>query len=94
MAHNNDIKTFFVHFNLLPILMSASMYFQTKMTPTAASGGQMAIMNTMMPIMMLVFFYNMPSGLVIYWLVNTIMTIYQTWRIQRTAPATGGAPAQ
>jgi YidC/Oxa1 family membrane protein insertase len=81
------------NFNVLPVLMSMSMWLQTKLTPTTASGGQMAIMNTMLPIMMLVFFYNMPSGLVLYWLVNTVMTIYQTWRIQRAAPTTGGAQA-
>jgi YidC/Oxa1 family membrane protein insertase len=79
------------NFNILPILMSLSMYLQTKLTPSAASGGQMALMNTMLPFMMLIFFYNMPSGLVLYWLVNTVMTIYQTWRIHRTAPTTGGA---
>ncbi len=77
-------------FNLLPILMSVAMYFQTKLTPTASAGGQMAVMNTMMPLLMLFFFYNMPSGLVLYWLVNTILQIQQTWKIQKTAPATGG----
>jgi YidC/Oxa1 family membrane protein insertase len=80
-------------FNLLPILMSLSMYYQTKLTPTPAAGGQMALINTMMPIMMLVFFYSMPSGLVLYWLINTLVTIYQTWRIHQTAPAAGGAKA-
>jgi YidC/Oxa1 family membrane protein insertase len=79
------------NFNLLPIFMAVSMYMQTKLTPTTAAGGQMAAINTMMPLMMLVFFYNMPSGLVLYWLINTVMTIYQTWRIHRTVPATGGA---
>jgi YidC/Oxa1 family membrane protein insertase len=79
------------NFNLLPILMAVAMYLQTKLTPTTAAGGQMAAINTMMPLMMLVFFYNMPSGLVLYWLINTVMTIYQTWRIHRTAPALGGA---
>jgi len=78
-------------FNLLPILMAVAMYFQTKLTPTTSTGGQMAMLNTMMPVMMLFIFYNMPSGLVLYWFINTAMTIYQTWRIQRTAPATGGA---
>ena len=76
-------------FNLLPILMSAAMWVQTKLTPTGAAGGQMALMNTLMPVMMLVFFYQMPSGLVIYWLVNTLMTIYQTWRIHKTASPMG-----
>ncbi|MFH1843007.1 MAG: membrane protein insertase YidC [bacterium] len=77
-------------FNLLPILMAVAMYFQTKLTPTPSTGGQMAMLNTMMPVMMLFIFYNMPSGLVLYWFINTAMTIYQTWRIQRTAPVTGG----
>ena len=76
-------------FNLLPLLMSASMWVQTKMTPTGAAGGQMAIMNSLLPVMMLFFFYQMPSGLVLYWLVNTVVTIYQTWRIHKTASPLG-----
>ena len=75
--------------NVLPILMSVAMYFQTKMTPTTGAGGQMAAMNTMMPLIMVFIFYNMPSGLVLYWLVNTIMQGYQTWRIHQTAPSKG-----
>ena len=78
-------------FNLLPILMTGLMVVQTKLTPTGAAGGQMAAMNTVMPVVMLFIFYQMPSGLVLYWLVNTVMTIYQTWRIHKTTPATGGA---
>ena len=76
--------------NVLPILMSVAMYFQTKMTPTSGAGGQMAAMNTMMPLIMVFIFYNMPSGLVLYWLTNTIMQGYQTWKIHQTAPTTGG----
>ena len=78
--------------NVLPILMSVAMYFQTKMTPTSGAGGQMAAMNTMMPLIMVFIFYNMPSGLVLYWLVNTVMQGYQTWKIHKTAPSEG-APA-
>jgi YidC/Oxa1 family membrane protein insertase len=77
-------------FNLLPILMAVAMYLQTKLTPTTA-GGQMAVINSLMPLMMLFFFYNLPSGLVLYWLINNVLTIYQTWKIHRTAPTTGGA---
>ena len=77
-------------FNVLPILMSASMWLQTKITPTANVGGQMALMNTLMPVIFLFMFYQMPSGLVLYWLVVNIMSIYQTWRIHTTAPSTGG----
>lgn len=76
-------------FNLLPVLMAVAMWIQTKLSPTGAAGGQMAVMNSILPVMMLVFFYQMPSGLVIYWLVNTIMTIYQTWRIHKTASPQG-----
>ena len=50
----------------------------------------MAAMNTVLPVVMLFIFYQMPSGLVIYWLVNTIMTIYQSWRIHKDTPAGGG----
>jgi YidC/Oxa1 family membrane protein insertase len=75
--------------NVLPILMSVAMYFQTKLTP-ASGGGQMAAMNTMMPLIMVFIFYNMPSGLVLYWLINTLMQGYQTWRIHQTAPTSGG----
>jgi len=61
------------------------------MTPTAGSAGQMASINTIMPIMMLFLLYNMPSGLVIYWTINTGVTAYQTWMIHRSAPAPEGA---
>ncbi len=70
--------------NLLPILMSVAMYFQTKLTPSTG-GGQMAAMNTMLPLVMVFIFYSMPSGLVLYWLVNTLMQVYQSWRIQAQA---------
>lgn len=75
--------------NVLPILMAVAMYFQTKLTPTSGAAGQMAAMNTMMPLIMVFIFYNMPSGLVLYWLVNTVMQVYQTWRIHQTAPTKG-----
>jgi YidC/Oxa1 family membrane protein insertase len=71
-------------FNLLPLLMTATMVVQTRMTPTGQVQGQMAMMNTLMPVMMFFFFYQMPSGLVLYWLVNNVVTIYQTWRIHKT----------
>ncbi|MBK7703995.1 MAG: membrane protein insertase YidC [bacterium] len=80
-------------FNLLPLLMAAVTWWQTKLTPTSGAGGQMAAMNTIMPVMMLFFLYNMPSGLVIYWTINTAVTALQTWRIHKSAPASGGAPA-
>ncbi len=79
-------------FNVLPILMAVAMYFQSKLSPSAG-GGQMAAMTTMMPLFMVFIFYNMPSGLVLYWLVNNIMTVYQTWRIHSKGTAPQGANA-
>jgi len=75
--------------NVLPILMAVAMYFQTKFTPSSG-GGQMAAMNTMMPLFMVFIFYNMPSGLVLYWLINTLMQGYQSWKIHKNTPAGGG----
>jgi YidC/Oxa1 family membrane protein insertase len=76
-------------FCVLPILMAVSMWLQTKISQsgqtTPAGGGamaqQMKMMGSVMPIMMFVIFYNSPSGLVLYWFVNTILTAAQTWRI-------------
>ena len=78
-------------FNLLPLLMTGTRVIQTRMTPTGQTTGQMAMMNTLMPVIFLFFFYQMPSGLVLYWLVNNVVTIYQTWRIHKTATPEGGA---
>ena len=79
-------------FNLLPLLMAASTYWQMKLTPTAPAGGpSMQLMNKLMPVMMLFFFYSFPAGLVLYWLVMNLVSVYQTWRIHTTIPATGGS---
>lgn len=76
-------------FNVLPLLMGIAMYVQTKFTPNTG-GGQMAAMNAMMPVIMIVFFYNVPSGLTLYWLINNVMQAYQSWQIHRTAAKSGG----
>ena len=78
-----------VDLNVLPFLMGIAMYFQTKFTPTTG-GGQMAMLNTLMPVMMIFIFYNMPSGLVLYWFVQNVLQAYQSWRIMKTT-APGGA---
>ncbi len=77
-------------FNLLPILMALATYYQTKLTPQTGAQGQMAAMQNIMPIMMLFFLYNMPSGLVIYWTINTVMTALQTWWVGKKPSAPEG----
>lgn len=60
--------------NLLPIIMMFAMIIQQKMTPNAASKEQ-ANMMVLMPIVFVFIFYNFPAGLVLYWLVNNVVTI-------------------
>ncbi|MBU1863031.1 MAG: membrane protein insertase YidC [Candidatus Omnitrophica bacterium] len=63
--------------NVLPLLMMFSMVWQQKMTPTTAASKEQQRMMVMMPIIFGVMFYNMPSGLVLYWFMNNILTIGQ-----------------
>ncbi len=69
--------------NILPLVMSASMIWQQKMTSpstavTPEQQQQQKMMMVMMPVMMLFFFYSMPSGLVLYWTTSNLMMIGQT----------------
>jgi YidC/Oxa1 family membrane protein insertase len=59
---------------LAPLVMGASMVIQQKMTPTAADPAQ-AKMFMLMPIMFTFLFLNFPAGLVLYWLVNNVLSI-------------------
>ncbi|HNX53263.1 MAG TPA: membrane protein insertase YidC [Pontiellaceae bacterium] len=71
--------------NILPLLMSATMVLQQKMTPSAGDPQQQKMMAIMMPIMMLFFFYTMPSGLVLYWTTSNVIMIVQMM-IKKQAP--------
>ena len=73
-------------FSLLPILMGASMFAQSKLggSPTGGPGATMpAGFNTMLPIVFTFLFYNMPSGLVLYWIVNTALSVVQQYYIHK-----------
>ncbi len=59
----------------IPILMGITMYLQQKMTP--AGDPKQAKMMMMMPVFMVFIFYNMPTGLVLYFLLNNILTLIQ-----------------
>ncbi|MCS7199832.1 MAG: membrane protein insertase YidC [Caldimicrobium sp.] len=61
---------------LLTILMGASMFIQQKLTPTTMDPTQEKIM-LILPIIFTIIFINFPSGLVLYWLVNNILSIIQ-----------------
>jgi YidC/Oxa1 family membrane protein insertase len=59
---------------ITPLIMGATMVLQQKMTPTSADPTQ-AKMFMLMPIMFTFLFLSFPSGLVLYWLVNNILSI-------------------
>ncbi len=65
---------------VLTLLMGASMFLQQKMTPTPGDPTQ-AKMMMLMPVIFTFMFINFPSGLVLYWLVNNILSIGQQYRI-------------
>ena len=71
------------HFNILPILMLGSMIWQQKLTPQTASSPEQAQMMTFMPLVMGFLFYGMPSGLVLYWFVNNMLSIIQQTIVKR-----------
>lgn len=75
-------------FFILPLLMGASMYLQTSLSPAPADPMQAKVMK-FMPIMMTVFFLWFPAGLVLYWLVNSLLGILQQWYITRKLEAAG-----
>lgn len=61
---------------ILPIIMGISMLLQQKMSPTTVDPTQAKIM-LIMPVIFTFFFLNFPSGLVLYWLVNNLLTVGQ-----------------
>lgn len=67
---------------ILPILMGASMMLQMHLNPTPPDPMQAKIMK-LMPIVFTIFFLWFPAGLVLYWLVNNILSISQQWYITR-----------
>ncbi|QJQ97439.1 membrane protein insertase YidC [Halomonas sp. PGE1] len=69
-------------FFILPILMGASMFVQQLLNPTPPDPMQAKIMR-MLPIVFTFFFLWFPAGLVIYWVVNNIISIAQQYAITR-----------
>ena len=68
---------------ITPVLMGVTMFIQQKMTPTTGDPAQAKIMQ-FMPLMFLMFFLKAPAGLVVYWLVNNVLSIAQQLFINRT----------
>lgn len=79
-------------FFILPLLMGATMYLQTTLSPAPADPMQAKVMK-LMPIMMTVLFLWFPAGLVLYWLTNGLLGILQQWYITRKIEAAYEAKA-
>ena len=67
---------------ILPLIMGASMLVQFKLNPTPPDPMQAKIMMAM-PIIFTGMFFFFPSGLVLYWTVNNLLSIAQQWQITR-----------
>ena len=67
---------------VLPILMGVSMYFVTAMQPEPPDPMQAKIFKWM-PIVFTFFFIWFPAGLVLYWLVNNVISLLQQWYVTR-----------
>ena len=77
-------------FYVLPVIMMASMFIQTKLNPTPPDPIQAKVMLAM-PFVFGVMFFWFPAGLVLYWVVNNILSIAQQWQITRMIEQGGKA---
>ena len=75
---------------ITPILMGATMFLQQRLSPPAGDPTQQKIM-MFLPLIFTVMFLNFPAGLVVYWLLNNILSIGQQWwmlrKVKVAAPA-------
>lgn len=73
---------------ILPVLMGISMIIQSRLNPEPPDPIQAKVMK-IMPVAFSVFFFFFPAGLVLYWLVNNILSIGQQWYITRQLETAG-----
>ena len=71
---------------LLPIIMGATMFIQQQLNPTPPDPMQAKVLK-LMPIIFTFFFLWFPAGLVLYWVVNNVLSIAQQWYITRQIEA-------
>lgn len=71
---------------ILPLIMGVSMFVQQQLNPAPTDPMQAKVM-MFMPLMFTVFFAFFPSGLVLYWVVNNLVSIAQQWYIVKAVEA-------
>jgi YidC/Oxa1 family membrane protein insertase len=72
----------FLGIGVLPLLMGVAMFVQTKLNPPATDPVQQQVM-TMMPFIFVFLFASFASGLVLYWVWSTVLSIVQQWFIMK-----------
>jgi YidC/Oxa1 family membrane protein insertase len=77
----NDLSNRDPYF-VLPLLMGASMFIQQRLNPTPPDPIQAKVMMAL-PLVFTIFFAFFPAGLVLYWLVNNLLSIAQQWLITK-----------
>lgn len=75
---------------ITPIIMGLTMFLQQRMSPPATDPTQQKIM-LFLPLIFTVLFLGFPAGLVLYWLVNNILSIAQQWLMMRKNKNAGQA---
>jgi len=79
-------------FYILPLVMAASMVVQMRLSPEPPDPVQARIMKVM-PFIFGAFFFFFPAGLVLYWVVNNVLSIAQQWYITRQIETDAAKPA-
>ncbi len=75
---------------VLPVIMAITSFIQVKLSPASPDPVQQKVMMAM-PVIFSVMFLFFPAGLVLYWLVNNVLSILQQWRINKIIEAGGKA---
>lgn len=78
-----DIPGWLPAVGLLPILMGLAMWVQQKMQGSASTAQQNKIM-TYLPIIFVLMFGGLPAGLVLYWMMSNVFSLFQTYLIQKS----------
>ena len=79
---------------ILPIIMGVSMFIQQKRNPPPPDPTQAKVM-MLLPVLFTFIFLHFPAGLVLYWVVNNVLSIAQQWYItQKIEPSKKVKPAQ
>jgi YidC/Oxa1 family membrane protein insertase len=69
---------------ITPVIMGATMFLQQKMSPPMGTDPMQQKIMLLMPVVFTALFLNFPSGLVIYWLFNNILSIGQQYYINKS----------